>query len=120
MKYNNENEWKAIKHDYFVKVNQRFMQEKLSFYHPYTNEKLFIPKNTIFDKVGKIATGNEIMDVKRLVNSYGGEKEDWLKRYADIITDKRKFQVHYYELNKIQYDLKIKVVKEIENNNTKV
>ena len=120
MKYNNVNEWKAIKNDYFAKINQRFMQEKLSFYHPYTNEKLFIPKNTIFDKVGTIATGNEIMDVKRLVNSYGGEKEDWLKRYADIITDKRKFQVHYYELNKIQYDMKIKVVKEIENNNTKV
>ena len=72
MKYNNENEWKAIKHDYFVKINQRFMQEKLSFYHPYTNEKLFIPKNTIFDKVGTIAKGNEIREVSKLIEEYGG------------------------------------------------
>ena len=113
MKYNNENEWKAIKYDYFVKVNQRFMQEKLSFYHPYTNEKLFIPKNTIFDKVGTIAKGNEIREVSKLIEEYGGSINDWNKRYADIKTDKRLYQIHYYELNKKQYKTKIKVVKEI-------
>lgn len=120
MKYNNSNEWKAIKHDYFIKSNQRYMQEKLSFYHPYTKEKLFIPQYTEFNKVGIMAKGNEIRDINRLVNSYGGRKEEWIKKYADIITDKRKYQVHYYDLNKQQYDMKIKEVKEIENDNTKI
>lgn len=96
------------------------MQEKLSFYHPYTNEKLFIPQNTEFNKVWTIAKGSGIREVSKLIEEYGGSINDWNKRYADIKTDKRLYQIHYYELNKIQYDLKIKVVKEIENNNTKV
>ena len=112
MKYNKPNEWKHLKKDYYTVNNNRFMQEKLDFINSLTDEKEFIPQNTVFNKVGVLFKGNEIDDIKRLQNLYGGKTEEWNKMYANIETDKYKLiQVHYYYKNNTQYEMKLKTMK---------
>ena len=112
MKYNNPNEWKRLKKDYYVVNNNRFLQTKLNFTNPLTNKEEFIPQNTIFAKVGVLFKGNEIGDIKRLQNSYGGKAEEWTKVYSNIKTDKYELiQVHYYCKDNIQHEAKIKTMK---------
>lgn len=49
----------------------------MNFIESFTGKKLFIPKKTVFDRVGTIEKRDEIYDIKRLIEMYGGEKKDW-------------------------------------------
>ena len=112
MKYNNASEWNKIKKEYYIQNNNRFLNSKLNYINPLTYEKEFIPKDTIFNKAGVLYKGNEINDINRLVNKYGGNPEDWSKVYANIKTDKYDLiQIHYYSKGNKQYDVKVKTMK---------
>ena len=50
----------------------------------------------------------DIKDIRRLVMDYGGEAEGWKKQLGRISSDKYVFDVHWYEYNEIQYDIKLK------------
>lgn len=115
LKYNKDklDEWNILKRSYYEEKNNRYLQEKLDFIEQFTREKLFIPKKTVFDRVGTIADSDKIYDIKRLLEMYGGEKKDWKKQYADIITAKYKYQIHFYQKDGKQFDVKYKTRKEL-------
>ena len=72
---------------------------------------MFIPENTKFESVKTIAgNGGEkpIGDIKRLVDTYGGTESDWKKQAGKINSDKYVFDIHWYELDSVQYEAKLK------------
>lgn len=73
-----------------------------------------IPKGATVYKVRRFAgdkTQTPIRDVSRLVQSYGGEPLQWEKKGGIIETNYRRYDVHWYELNGVHYEEKIKGVK---------
>ena len=70
-----------------------------------------LPKNVDIEKVVVISgkgTSSNIRDVKRLVSQYGGNKEDWEKMTGMIYGNAYKYEVHWYQKNGVQYDMKLK------------
>ena len=91
-----------------------FLQEKLNF--SINGEKGFIPKYTEFKNVKTIAgegSGKSIRDIKRLMNEYGGKEKEWQKRAGLVESEKYLFDVHWYELDHVQYETKLKNRSEI-------
>lgn len=71
----------------------------------------FIPTETRIKSIKIIAgkyTNESIRIVDRLVEQYGGDKTDWSKRVGKIESSKYYFDVHWYENNGIQYEMKVK------------
>lgn len=93
-------------------ISEEYLQEKLDFIDQYTSEKSFIPKGALFDNTKTIYSGDEIKVVKKLIKKYGGEAKDWNKRVGKIDSAKFTHDVHWYELNGKQYDVKFKFRKE--------
>lgn len=85
----------------------------MDFIDKYTNEKGFIPKNTIINKSKSLANGTEIRDLKRLLNNYGGNPDDWSKKFGMVKSAKYKYDIHWYEKHGKQYESKFKNRKEI-------
>ena len=86
-----------------------FLQKKLDY--SIAGENSFVPEGASFKNIKTIAgNGSEkpIRDVDRLVNDYGGKKEEWKKQVGLIESDKYKFDIHWYERDSIQYDVKLK------------
>jgi len=48
-----------------------------------------------------------------LIKKYGGTAEKWKKKVASIKSDKYLFDVHCYECDGIQYEMKLKHRKEL-------
>ena len=94
-------------------ISEEYIQEQVDFIDKYTNEKGFIPKNTIINKSKSLANGTEIRDLKRLLNNYGGNPDDWSKKFGMIKSAKYKYDIHWYEKDGKQYELKFKNRKEI-------
>ncbi len=112
IKYNeNNNEWKSLIS--FVK-SKNYLQNQLPYI--YNGEKLFIPNHTVFASTPKAIAGKgadtEIRVVDKLVKKYGGTAEQWSKKVVKIKSDKYIFDVHWYECNGIQYEMKLKHRKE--------
>ena len=55
---------------------------------------------------------NQIKVVQKLIKKYGGEAKDWSKRVGKIDSAKFTHDVHWYEMNGKQYDVKFKFRKE--------
>jgi hypothetical protein len=75
------------------------------------NKNEFIPTNTVFKNSKTIAGKNsdkELRDRFRLEKIYGGKAEDWDKRVGKIEPDRFVFDMHWYELNGRQYEMKLK------------
>lgn len=90
-------------------VEEVFLQNKLNY--ETNGERMFIPENAKFESVKTIAgSGGEkpIGDIKRLIDTYGGNENDWKKQAGKINSDKYVFDVHWYELNSVQYEAKLK------------
>lgn len=47
-----------------------------------------------------------------LAKKYGGNPQDWIKKVGKIESSKYIFDVHWYELNGIQYEAKLKYRRE--------
>ena len=48
-----------------------------------------------------------LRDVDRLVAVYGGEKDKWSKRVGRIDSEKYIFDVHWYQYEGKQYEMKL-------------
>ncbi len=95
MKYNDIDKWDSLKELYKATKNGRILQERLDYI--WNDGENFIPTGTSLTKVKDIA-GKEcdkpIIDIKRLINLYGGNQEDWVKRVGKVISEKYEFDVH--------------------------
>lgn len=70
-----------------------------------------LPRNVDIEKVVAISgkgTASNIRDVKRLVEQYGGNAEDWSKMTGMIYGNTYRYEVHWYQRDGIQYDMKLK------------
>jgi len=49
-----------------------------------------------------------IKDIDRLLNQYGGQKKDWIKKSSEVLLDKngRMFEYHWYENAFGKYEIK--------------
>lgn len=108
IKYNKDDEWKNLKS---LLKSKNYLQNQLAYILD-TGEKNFIPTHTIFDSAPKVIAGKgsdvEIRVIDRLVSKYGGNKNEWQKKVAKIKSDKYVFDVHWYEYDGIQYEMKLK------------
>lgn len=93
-------------------IDEEFLQEKFYFIDQYTNEKSFIPRGAVFGKTKTIYSGTGIKTVQKLIDKYGGESKDWEKRVGKIDSAKYTHDIHWYELDGKQYDVKFKFRKE--------
>lgn len=106
IKYTNSERWDELKSE--VK-GKGWLQEQLQYI--LNGEKLFIPDKTIIENSRTIAgkgSKTEIRVVDKLVAEFGGKPEGWKKRVGKIESDKYIFDVHWYELDGIQYYMKLK------------
>lgn len=106
IKYNDDERWDELKSE--VK-GKGWLQRQLQY--NYNGEDLFIPDKTIIENSRTIAgkgSKTEIGVVDKLVAKFGGKPEEWKKIVGKIESDKYVFDVHWYELDGIQYDMKLK------------
>ena len=94
------------------KLNKSYLQKRLDFIDPITNEKAFIPEHSEITDCKTIAKGKEIRIVNRLINTHGGRVNNWEKRAGRIESQKYIHDVHWFENNKTQYEVKLKYRKE--------
>ncbi|NBI08071.1 phage minor capsid protein [Senegalia massiliensis] len=86
-----------------------YLQKQFSYVMK--GKKRFIPTNTVFKNTKTIAGKNsnkELRDRFRLEKTYGGKAEDWDKKVGKIQSDKFIFDIHWYELEGKQYEVKLK------------
>lgn len=117
LKYNKLDEYNKLKQWYRYE-NQPYLQNR--FDYDFKGEKNFIPNRTVMTYTKTIAgngSAKELRDTPRLVAVYGGEEMLWKKRVGKIESNKYIFDVHWYELNGIQYEMKLKYRKEKTNEN---
>ncbi len=110
IKYGDTELWENYK-DIFR--NRNYLQERLDY--KWLGEKGFIPAHTKIEKITIIAgegANSAIYDIARLVKTHGGKAENWRKQAAKIVSKKYSFDVHFYEYDGIQYDVKLKHRKE--------
>ncbi|AZO95271.1 phage minor capsid protein [Halocella sp. SP3-1] len=85
------------------------LQSKLNY--SWRDEDSFIPNNTIINDV-KIIAGNrsntKLRVANKLAEKYGGEPEDWSKKVGKIESAKFIFDVHWFEFDGKQYEIKLK------------
>lgn len=107
IKYDDSERYVEIKKLY--KGNKTYLQAQLPYI--YNGEKLFIPNNTVIQS-GKTIAGagskTELRVEEKLVSLYGSKTGEWKKRVGKVESDKYIFDVHWYELNGKQYDMKLK------------
>lgn len=109
MKYNEPEKWEDLKDAY---RHRDYLQEQLAY--QFDGEKKFIPAKSIIRHAKTIAgdgAETRLRDTARLSNTYGGSEQEWKKRVGQIESDKHVFDVHWYELNGKQYEMKMKARK---------
>ena len=114
LKYNNPELWESYK---ILARSKNYLQQKLNYV--WNGEKCFIPKHTKFEKVVTMAgkgTDTAIRCVDRLVETYGGKADEWQKRAGKVTSDKYIFDLHWYESDGVQYEVKLKNRKERKRN----
>lgn len=90
-----------------------YLQQQLDY--NINGEQLFIPAGARFETVRTIAgQGSKtlIRVEEDLIKAYGGSPGEWKKRVGKIESAKYIFDVHWYELNGVQYRVKMKYRKE--------
>ncbi len=62
------------------------------------------------DNTSLTENGNHyrIKDIDRLLNQYGGQKKDWIKKSSEVLLDKngRRFEYHWYENANGKFEIK--------------
>lgn len=106
LKYTETDLWESFKSQ---ARSRNYLQQQLGYVM--NGEKLFIPTRTRFERVVTIAgagADNAIRDIDRLISVYGGTADDWTKRAGKVSSAKYIFDVHWYERDCIQYEVKLK------------
>lgn len=111
VKYNDSKAWEELKE---LARNRNRLQEQLAY--DLDGEQLFIPAGTKFDSNPKIIAGYncdiKIRQINNLIELYGGTKADWSKKVVKINSTRYTFDIHWYEKEGVQYDVKVKSRKE--------
>lgn len=109
VKYNKIEDWEKFKSNYLLYTKKTYLQNRYDYI--LNGEKLFIPNKAIITNV-KIIAGNgsdkNLRIVNILVQKYGGKAEEWSKKVGKIESSKYIFDMHWYELRGIQYEMKLK------------
>ena len=108
MKYTEPEKIKSLKAKY--RENSGLLEEQLSYVMP-NGEKGFIPTNSIIKNAKTIAgagSKTELRVEQRLVDTYGGKLGNWKKRVGKVESSKYVFDVHWYERDGKQYEMKLK------------
>lgn len=106
MKYNDPEKWKKAQESY---RNRFYLQERLDYV--VNGEKLFIPQKAKLESVRTIAGAGSKTPLRvadSLAKQYGGSAMEWKKKVGKIESDKYVFDIHWYELNGVQYRAKVK------------
>lgn len=110
LKYNNPDEWNLIKTTY---QGSEFLQSQLSYI--LNEEENFIPNYAVI-KASKVIAGFgteiPIRVEPALIERHGGTVGEWMKKAGKVQSEKYIFDVHWYELNGKQYEMKLKTRKE--------
>lgn len=109
LKYNDNKAWNELKTEYDIIRQGKYLQSQ--FAYVYDGEKSFIPNKTIFETTKVIAGGKNkaiLRDKERIIKTYGGTPEQWQKKVGKIESDKHIFDMHWYEQNGKQYEMKLK------------
>ncbi|WP_058990605.1 phage minor capsid protein [Anaerococcus rubeinfantis] len=104
-RYNEEIKSRKLRDIY---TEKRFMQSRLDYINPITNFKEFIPSKTIINHSKAIYKGDEIRVVNKLCEKYGGKPNEWSKMVGRVDSELYYYDVHWYEKNNIQYEMKFK------------
>lgn len=110
LKYNSPEEWSKYK-GLFARKNH--LQQQLEYV--WNGEKCIVPQDAKFDSVTTMAgagSDKAIRDVGRLVSTYGGSAAEWKKQSGIVNSAKYTFDIHWYELEVVQYEPKLKHRKE--------
>ena len=91
--------------------SKEYLHVRLDFIDEFTNEKSFIPKGSVFKNTKTIAKDQDIRVLSKLKNIYGNNGS-WEKKVGKIESAKYVHDVHWYENNKNQYEVKLKYRKE--------
>ena len=89
------------------------MQSRLDY--TLNGENHFIPSGAQFETIKTIAGNGSVNSLRvenNLIQKYGGNVGEWKKRVGKIESGKYVFDVHWYELDGVQYDSKLKFRKE--------
>ena len=112
MKYNNPDEWNLIKTTY---QGSEFLQSQLSYI--LNEEENFIPNHAVI-KASKVIAGFgteiPIRVEPALIERHGGESGQWKKKVGKVQSEKYIFDVHWYEFEGKQYEMKLKNRKEVQ------
>ncbi len=112
IKYNDSERWSELKRMYRYEGHP-YLQNK--FDYDYKGDKNFISKSTSIDSMKTIAgyrSDKKLRDVERLVAVYGGDASGWSKRVGKIESAKYVFDVHWYQYDGKQYEMKLSNRKE--------
>ena len=115
MKTENGSAWKNLQQEYRKFNDAIALQNQLSFV--YNVNKEFIPQNALITNVKTIAGARvkrKIDVIDGLIAEYGGMANEWTKKVGKVESSKYIFDIHWYEKNGVQYQAKIKYVKEKE------
>lgn len=108
LKYNAPKRFKNLTVEY--RENSSYLEKQLSYIMP-NGEKGFIPTNSIIKNAKTIAGAGSKTELRvepKLVDVYGGKSGDWKKRVGKVESSKYIFDVHWYELDEKQYEMKLK------------
>lgn len=109
VKYNNTETYNDLKRKYKDGTKKDHLQEQ--FGYVFNGEQLFIPSNTQFQNTKVIAggdTGKALRIKDKLAERYSGSPEEWAKKVGKIESDTYIFDLHWYELDNKQYEMKLK------------
>lgn len=105
--------WEKLQAEYRKYSHATGLQRQLPF--EYNGNIAYIPKDTVITNVKAIAGSDkvrEIDDIARISSTYGGTAEGWAKKVGKIESDRYVFDIHWYERDGVQYESKIKYMKE--------
>lgn len=105
--------WRELQTEYRKYSHATGLQDQLAF--EYNGSKAYIPKDAVITNVRTIAgktSTREIDDIGRVSNTYGGSYDEWAKKVGKIESDRYVFDIHWYERDGMQYETKIKYMKE--------
>lgn len=114
LKYNDIESWDSLKKLYSASKQGRILQN----HHDYiwNTETGFLPKGVKLENINIIAgkgSKTKLRVAEQLVDEFGGEPSEWQKKVAKITSEKYIFDVHWYELDNKQYNIKVKYRKDL-------
>lgn len=109
MKYTDSEGWRALKQQYALYNRNSYLQERFDYVLDGAGQ--FIPNRSLI-KSAKIIAGNGVDTTLRIADRleelYNKPSQGWSKKVGKIESDRYVFDVHWYEFNGQQFEMKLK------------